>query len=123
MPAPRVPLPKKVRDGLIVAGDAAGFIGIETTIVSGRDAAEVAAEAIKVGDVTEKKLSNFEDLCQELATNIELFNRQWEEVMRYDRLSSEDEMEKRFREREPDVMGTDDSLRPSYVIQMQSAFK
>ena len=123
MPAPRILLPKKVKDGLILAGDAAGFIGIETTIASGRDAAEVAAEAIKAGDVTEKQLSKFEGLCQELAANIELFNRQWEEVMRYDRLSSEDEMEKRFREREPDVLGTIDTLTPSYVIQMQSAFK
>jgi len=96
-------LPKKVKDGLILAGDAAGFIGIETAIDSGRLAAEVAAEAIKAGDVTEKKLSKYEGLCQELAANIELFNRQWEEVMRYN-LLSEDEIEKRFREKEPDIL-------------------
>lgn len=59
-------LPKYIKDGLILVGSAAGFLGIESAVYSGRRAAEVAAEAIEEDDVSEKKLSKYETLVEKL---------------------------------------------------------
>jgi digeranylgeranylglycerophospholipid reductase len=62
-----------VSDGLILIGDAAwrpligsryGSSGMTNAIGTGRFAAEVAAQAIKDGDVSEKSLSRYLDKCE-----------------------------------------------------------
>jgi len=60
-------LPKKVKDGLMLAGDAGGFMGNVFAVTSGRIAGEVAAEAIKAGDFTEAKLGKYDEISRELA--------------------------------------------------------
>jgi flavin-dependent dehydrogenase len=55
-----------VADGLILAGSAAGLVGTMHCVVSGHYAAKVALEAIKDGEVTEKKMREYADLCKEL---------------------------------------------------------
>ena len=58
-------LDKITMDGLILIGDAAGMLvpmtgaGIHSGIVSGNMAGKVVAEAVKSGDVSEKKLKEF----------------------------------------------------------------
>ena len=96
-------LPKKVKDGLILAGDAAGFISIDQAVSSGRSAAEVAAEAIKSGDVSEAKLAKYEDLCQKLEEEKEWYTHQFHSLERFFGLP-DDEIEKKFRESEPDII-------------------
>lgn len=59
-------LPQMVTDGLILAGSAAGLVGTMHCVVSGHYAAQVALEAIKDDEVTEKKLEKYTDLCKEL---------------------------------------------------------
>jgi len=59
-------LPKKVKDGLILTGDAAGCGGNVLAVVSGRFAGEVAAEAVEAGDFTEAKLGKYDELCRKL---------------------------------------------------------
>jgi len=60
-------LPKKVKNGLILAGDAGGYIGNVYAVTSGRIAGEVAAEAIKADDITEAKLGKYDEISRELA--------------------------------------------------------
>jgi len=60
------PIPKKVKDGLIVAGGAAGYRGTPLAVLSGQFAGQVAAEAIQYGDFSEEKLSAYEILCEQL---------------------------------------------------------
>jgi digeranylgeranylglycerophospholipid reductase len=48
-----------VRDGLMVIGSAANFNGNIVAFITGRWAGEVAAEAIKEGDISEGKLSKY----------------------------------------------------------------
>lgn len=57
-------LPKLVKDGLMLVGDSAGYSFIVNAIFSGRFAGEVAAEAIRQGDVSEVKLREYERKCQ-----------------------------------------------------------
>jgi digeranylgeranylglycerophospholipid reductase len=59
-------LPKYVKDGLILIGSAAGFLGIESAVYSGLKAGEVAAEVIEQDDVSEKKMSKYETLVKKL---------------------------------------------------------
>ena len=59
-------VPKYVKDGLILAGSAAGFLGILSAVFSGRHAGEVAAEAIQEDDVSEKKLCKYQGLVEKL---------------------------------------------------------
>ncbi|MFC1867273.1 NAD(P)/FAD-dependent oxidoreductase [Thermodesulfobacteriota bacterium] len=96
-------LPKKVKDGLILAGDAAGFISIDEAVSSGRSAAEVAAEAIKAGDVSEGKLAVYEDHCQKLEEEKEWYTNQFHSLERFFGLP-DDEIEEKFRESEPDII-------------------
>ncbi len=56
-----------VMDGLMLVGDAAGMLipmtgaGIHSALESGKMAGRVAAEAIKIGDVSEKRLKKYRD--------------------------------------------------------------
>jgi digeranylgeranylglycerophospholipid reductase len=59
-------LPRYVKDGLILAGSAAGFLGILSAVFSGRHAAEVAVEAIEAKDIGEGRLRKYEGLVQKL---------------------------------------------------------
>jgi len=59
-------LPKYIKDGLILAGSSAGFLGILSAVCSGRHAGEVAAQAIEEGDVSEAALREYENLVKKL---------------------------------------------------------
>ena len=60
------PIAKKVKDGLIVAGAAAGYRGTPLSVLSGQFAGQMAAEAVQDGDYTEEKLSLYKTLCEKL---------------------------------------------------------
>ncbi len=58
---------KTFKDGLIlVGGAAADFNGMIPAVVTGRFAGQVAAEAIKAGDVSEASLKRYEDMWRKL---------------------------------------------------------
>ncbi len=57
-------LPRLVADGLLLTGSSANWGGILPAIASGREAGEVAAEAIESDDITVNKLSKYEDICR-----------------------------------------------------------
>ncbi|KYK34907.1 MAG: hypothetical protein AYK22_04455 [Thermoplasmatales archaeon SG8-52-3] len=65
---PASPLEKTYSDRVIICGDAAGFAnpstgaGIEYAMSSGKIAAEVIAEALKVGDTSERFLAKYESI-------------------------------------------------------------
>ncbi len=96
-------LPKKVKDGLMLAGDAAGLLGIDLAVDSGRIAAEVAAKAIQKGDLTEKGLAKYEELCQKLNAEEAWFTRQFHNLQQFFGLSDK-EIQKRFDELEPNIL-------------------
>ncbi len=97
-------LEKKVKDGLILAGDAAGFGSIDQAVASGRYAAQVAAQAIRAGDVSASKLSGYEALCRQLNdVDKEWYTLQFHALQRFFGLPDE-EIEKKFRESEPNVI-------------------
>ena len=60
------PLQKQIRDGLIIAGDAARHTnpltggGISAALIGGRHAGEIAASAVDRGDTTEKGLKEYQ---------------------------------------------------------------
>jgi hypothetical protein len=56
-----VGLTKVIDNGLILVGSAANLIGIHAAILTGRNAAEVALEAIKANDVSAKKLDKYDN--------------------------------------------------------------
>jgi len=56
------PLPKKVKNGLILVGDAAGLGGNTKALMSGKLGGEAAAKAIEAGDISEKGLGLYEEL-------------------------------------------------------------
>lgn len=68
-PIPFEILPKVYRNNVLLVGDAAGFAdpctgsGIELGMISGKAAAEVAAEAIRKSDFSEKILHKYVDKC------------------------------------------------------------
>ncbi len=96
-------LPKKAKDGLMLAGDAAGFLGIDLAVDSGRIAAEVAAKAIQQGDITETGLAKYEELCQKLDAEESWFTRQFHNIQQFSGLSDE-QIQKRFEERAPNIL-------------------
>ena len=96
-------LPKKVKDGLMLAGDAAGFLGIDLAVDSGQIAAEVAAKAIQQGDITETGLAQYEELCQKLDAEEAWFTRQFHNLQKFFGLSDE-EIQKRFDELGPNII-------------------
>ena len=60
------PLSRKVKSGLILTGAAAKYYTFVTCAVSGRFAGEVAAEAVKENNVTEKRLAAYDIRCERL---------------------------------------------------------
>jgi flavin-dependent dehydrogenase len=68
-PIPCEVLPKIYTDNVMLTGDAAGFLdqltggGIELAMISGKNAAKVAAEAVKANDFSEKFLSRYFNEC------------------------------------------------------------
>ena len=62
--AASVKLERAVKDNLILVGDAAGFTSITHAIVSGRNAGEVAAEAVLDSDTSETRLQRYMDKCR-----------------------------------------------------------
>ncbi len=59
------PLPKgMVQDGLMLAGEAGGYMSLVHAVISGRWAGEVADEAIKEGNVSAERLSAYENMCR-----------------------------------------------------------
>lgn len=95
-----VALQKRVKDGLILSGDGAGFLSIDFAVATGRIAGQVAAEAVKAGDVSEKGLAKCEKLYQEVEQRKEWYTSQFHGLEEFFRLPDE-EIEKRFRERSP----------------------
>jgi len=63
--AASVKLERPVKDNLILVGDAAGFTSITHGIVSGRNAGEVAADAVRDGDTGEARLKRYMDKCRD----------------------------------------------------------
>lgn len=58
------PLPKgRVKDGLILAGEAGGYMSIVHAVVSGRWAGEVAGDAIKENNVSAERLNIYNEIC------------------------------------------------------------
>ena len=63
--AASVKLDRPVKDNLILVGDAAGFTSITHGIVSGRNAGEVAADAVRDDDTGEARLESYMGKCRE----------------------------------------------------------
>jgi flavin-dependent dehydrogenase len=59
-------LPKLIKNNLILTGSVASWRGIVTSYVTGTCAGQVAAEAILKSDITEKKLTKYEDLLSKV---------------------------------------------------------
>jgi len=57
-------LTRLVKDGLMLAGDAAGYFYMVNAIISGWIAGEVAAGAVSTGDVTAARLVQYEERCR-----------------------------------------------------------
>lgn len=61
-----VMLPKRVKEGLMLAGDAGGFLGIDAAVATGEAAGDVAGKAVKKGDVTEQGLDDYQKISHEI---------------------------------------------------------
>jgi flavin-dependent dehydrogenase len=61
-----VMLPKRVKEGLMLAGDAGGFLGIDAAVATGKAAGDVAGKAIKNGDVTGQGLNEYQEISNEI---------------------------------------------------------
>jgi len=61
-----VMLPKRVKNGLMLAGDSGGFLGVDAAVATGMVAGECAARAVKAGDVTEEGLAEYTRVSQEI---------------------------------------------------------
>lgn len=61
---------KGVNDGMILVGNARGHSGIIHAIVSGQLAGEIAATAVKNGDVSENNLNKYEFLCKKVGLHL-----------------------------------------------------
>jgi digeranylgeranylglycerophospholipid reductase len=79
-------LPKKVKNGLILTGDACGLMGNGNALISGKLAGEAAAKAIEAGDVTEEGLGIYEELFKEKKLGE---RRVWHDERFYDKTEEE----------------------------------
>ena len=59
-------LPQKVGNGIMLAGAAANFGMFQLSMLSGQYAGEVAGEAIRQGDLSQKRLSGYNALSAKL---------------------------------------------------------
>jgi len=99
VPMSSVHTTKKIKDRLILVGDAArGLGGIDFAVTSGQKAAEVITKAMAEGDFTEAKLSEYEEFCHELEGIRGGYAWQFERLDNYNNLS-DDEIQKLFEER------------------------
>jgi digeranylgeranylglycerophospholipid reductase len=57
-------LPKKIKNGLILSGDACGLMGNSNALISGKLAGQAAATAIEMGDVSEEGLGIYDELMK-----------------------------------------------------------
>jgi digeranylgeranylglycerophospholipid reductase len=86
-----VRFPEIVKDGLILTGSAANWRGTIISLVSGRYAGEVAAEAIREGDTTAPRLGKFIDLYEKTGLIKELYQHSsWLESRYLGNLSDEE---------------------------------
>ncbi len=93
-----VRFPEIVKDGLILTGSAANWRGTTVSIVSGRCAGEVAAEAVHDGDVSAQRLGKFIDLYEKVGLIKELYQHSsWQESRPLGGCSDE-EIERRLTE-------------------------
>ena len=92
-----VALTKRVKDGLILSGDGAGFLSIDFAVATGRVAGQVAAEAVQEGDVTEKGLAKCEKLYNEVQARKEWYTSQFHGLEEFFGLP-EEEVERRFKD-------------------------
>jgi digeranylgeranylglycerophospholipid reductase len=91
-----VRFPEIVKDGLILTGSAANWRGTIIAIVSGRYAGEVAAEAVRGGDISARRLGKFIDLYEKAGLIKELYQHSdWLESRPLGQCSDE-EIEKRL---------------------------
>jgi digeranylgeranylglycerophospholipid reductase len=79
------PWPKIVKDGLMLVGDAAGWVGMIRAIISGRLAGDVAATAVQQGNVGEANLSRYNVIYDKL--KVTQYDRWW-----YDCRNASDEV-------------------------------
>ena len=68
-----VRFPEIVKEGLILTGSAANWRGTIISLVSGRYAGEVAAEAVQEADITVKRLGRFIELYEKAGLINELY--------------------------------------------------
>jgi hypothetical protein len=68
-----VRFPEIVKDGLILTGSAANWRGTMISLVSGRYAGQVAAEAVQEADITVRRLGTFIDLYERAGLINELY--------------------------------------------------
>lgn len=91
-----VRFPEIVKDGLIVTGSAANWRGTIVSLVSGRCAGEIAADAAHEGNVTAEKLGMFIDMYEETGLIRELYQHSsWQDSRPFGK-SSDEEIEKRL---------------------------
>jgi digeranylgeranylglycerophospholipid reductase len=93
-----VRFPEIVKDGLILTGSAANWRGTTVSIVAGRCAGEVAAQAVHEGDVSAQRLGKFIDLYEKVGLIKELYQHSgWRESRPFGGCSDE-EIERRLTE-------------------------
>lgn len=91
-----VRFPKIVKDGLILTGSAANWRGTIVSLVSGRCAGEVAADAVHEGNVTARRLAMFIDLYEKTGLIKESYQHSsWQDSRPFGNCSDE-EIEKRL---------------------------
>jgi digeranylgeranylglycerophospholipid reductase len=93
-----VRFPEIVKNGLILTGSAANWRGNTVSVVSGRCAGEVAAEAVHEEDVSAQRLGKFIDLYEKVGLIKELYQHSsWQESRPLGGCSDE-EIERRLTE-------------------------
>jgi digeranylgeranylglycerophospholipid reductase len=61
-----VMLPKRVKNGLMLVGDAGGYLGVDAAVATGMVAGACAARAVAAGDVSEEGLAEYTRISQEI---------------------------------------------------------
>ena len=95
-------LDTRVKDGLILAGDGAGFLSIDFAVATGKAAGEVAAEAAIAGDCSAENLARYDRLSREIEARKEWFTSQFHALERFFGLPDE-EIERRLTEEKLDA--------------------
>lgn len=89
-PMGAVHITKTVKNGLLLAGDAArGLGGVDHAIETGNMAGQVAAKAVKKGDYTERTLKEYEDSCKAVEKKLAGYSGGMKRLDRLNKLSDE----------------------------------